>query len=124
MKTRRGEGEERGACDMNLEDYAEMPVQLHKVPFSKASIEEAAALSVRWGFPEPCAGVMLFANHRGDDNNGVDWAARKLREYVVQLIEDVVGESVAAVNNVEGLSKEDREKAVRAIRERLGLIVH
>ncbi len=109
---------------MKLEEFAEKAITLEEVPFGNVSIDQVAALVVRWGFPAPGSGVVLFTNRRGDTNNGVDWAARKLREYLIELIHDVVGESIGAINDTEDLSEEDRKKAVQAIRTRFGLIVH
>ena len=109
---------------MNLEEFARQAVTIEKAPFGNVDLDQAGALTLRWGFPTPMYGVMLFVNHRGDANNGVDWAADRLRNYLVELIQEVANESIAAVNDVEGLSQENREKIAQSIRKRLGVIVH
>ena len=109
---------------MNLEEFANRAVVLNKIAYSNISIDEAAQLTVRWGFPTPGPGMALFANQRGDTNNGVDWAAKNLRNYIVNLIEDVVNDAIGAIQLSEHLNEDEKEKAIGTLRRHFDLAVH
>ncbi|MEN3335069.1 MAG: hypothetical protein V7641_4434 [Blastocatellia bacterium] len=109
---------------MNLEEFANRAVILDKIDYSNINMDEAAQLVVRWGFPTPGPGMMLFANHRGDENNGVDWAAERLREYIVNLIENVVNDAIGAIQSSENLNDNERKKAIDALRVHFNLVAH
>jgi hypothetical protein len=108
---------------MNLEDFSNKAVTLEKVAFSNLTLDEAASLVVRWGFPTPETGMTLIAGRRGDTDNGIDWAADRLREYVVNLVESVVTDAIATLQESEELTEDEREKAVNALRTHFGMAV-
>src|SRR5436309_14227829 len=106
---------------MNLEDFANKAVTLEKVAFSNLPLDGAASLVVRWGFPTPETGMTLIAGRRGDTDNGIDWAADRLREYIVNLVESVVTDAITTIQESEGITEDERQKVVNVLRTHFGM---
>jgi hypothetical protein len=110
---------------MNPKEYAEKAIHLSPITLRKdLSIDEAAALVFRGGYPEPQYGVDLFYSHRGDANNGIDWPLKHLRRGFAELIENVAEDCVSVVANLEDVDEGTKTKIAAAIRNHFEIVVH
>ena len=110
---------------MNPKEYAEKAIHLGQITLRQdLPIEEAAALVLRTGYPEPQYGVELFASHRGNANNGIDWPMRHLRKAFAQLIENVAEDCISLIEGMPEIDSAFQQKAASAIREHFEIKVN
>lgn len=107
---------------MDIQKYLEKAIHLSP-PFGHKSTDVGAGLVVRWGYPEPETGMTLIEGHRGDIDNGIDWALDNLRNYVEQLIEHVINDCIGTVQQNQAISDECKEAVARTIREHFEITI-
>jgi len=109
---------------MKIRDYIEQAIQLDTIALGGVPLEQAGALVLRWGFPTPVYGAEIIASHRGDTNNGIDYAVYQVKNFTEQLIEGVVEECIRAIQQQPDLDDDARREAIAAIREQFEIVVH
>lgn len=110
---------------MNPTEYAEKAVTVEEPdPFLGLSADEFGSVVLRSGYPQPEFGVTLFNNHRGMANNGVDWAASRLRRGIAALIVHVAEDCIDVVSRVEGVNENQRAMIEGAIRKQFEILLH
>jgi hypothetical protein len=108
---------------LNPKKYIDKAIHLSP-PFGQKDTNQAAALVVRFGYPEPATGVTLIEGRRGDTNNGIDWALSHLQDYVEQLIHDVAEDCVNVINQDQDSDEESRKRLIQRVRDHFEIIVH
>jgi len=103
---------------MNINEYVAKAIHLGESEMPRIPFDQAAALVVRYGFPEPQYGTNIIVAPRGHEFNGIDNALERLRDFTVSLIETVINDCISVVSEIGTISDDDRKKVIDTIRAR------
>lgn len=106
---------------MNPEEYAEKAVTIEFA--GNQNGVDIYQIVMKFGYPEPVSGSILYFGPRGETSGNVDWVAGQIRVSIEKLISDLADDFISAIKQTD-LNQDSKDLVEKTIKSQIGELVN